>query len=272
MAKFRRALIEIGNVCNLRCAFCADSKRPPVLMSVENFEKAAKQVNEFAKVISLHLLGEPMLHPHFPEILSVSSKLNLKINLVSNGSLIYRYPAEVWSEKCLKQVTISAQSLSCYSYAERFIKLDEYINFAKTYSDKFKVSFRLRGPIGGGFITEISDYLIKAFNKTGAWDGSPYSLSERVFMNHGDIFKWRNNELRNVHCLGLKHHFGVLSDGTVVPCCADYDGFMKLGNIFEKPLVEILNSKKTKKMREAIEGKNGELPEYCKHCGFEMPS
>ena len=271
MARFRRALIEIGNVCNLRCSFCAESHRPPVFMSVGNFERTAAQVKKFARVVSLHLLGEPLLHPQFAEIIETAERLHLEINLVTNGTLSSKYGDEVWGRKCFRQVTFSTQSLSCFGTDKRAAKVHEYAEFARRNSARFKVSFRLRGNLNGAFVKEISSVFMKEFGYDVEWNGNPFSLSERIFLNHGEIFSWRGGRPQQAPCLGLRHHFGILSDGTVVPCCADYDGAMAMGNVFEKPLAEILDSPRTLELRRAIEGKNGPLPEYCRGCGFIMP-
>lgn len=277
MAKFRRALIEIGNVCNLSCPFCANSKRPKRFLSVQEFEHIAAQVNCFAKVISLHLLGEPLMHPDFPNIIAAAERLGLRINLVTNGSLASSYGDEVWGRGCFSQVTISAQSLVCFDEDERSRRIAEYAEFAKRNCRRFKVSFRLRGAIDSQFVRSVSQQIMRQFRNDGLcgiapeWDGSPTELSERIFLNHGEIFEWRGKRPEQSPCLGLRHHFGVLSDGTVVPCCADYDGAMPLGNVFETPLADILNSSNTLKMRRAIEGLDGNMPEYCRGCGFLMP-
>ena len=271
MARFRRALIEIGNACNLHCSFCAESRRPAVFMSAGNFVKAAAQAKEFAKVISLHLLGEPLLHPQFAEIIAAAEKLRLEINLVTNGTLSSKYCDDVWGRKCFRQVTFSTQSLSCFSHDERAAKVLEYAEFARRNSSRFKVSFRLRGNLKSDFVKEISSMFMKEFGHNEKWRGEPFSLAERIFLNHGEIFSWRGGRPQQAPCLGLRHHFGILSDGTVVPCCADYDGAMAMGNVFEKPLAEILNSPHTLELRRAIEGKSGKTPEYCRGCGFLMP-
>jgi len=271
MAKFRRALIEIGNVCNLRCPFCAESRRAPLFMSVDNFRLAAKQVRGFARVISLHLLGEPTMHPEFPAVIAAASELGLRVNLVTNGSMAYRFGDEVWKQKCLDQVTVSVQSLSCFSGRERELRLAALIDFAKRRSGDVRVSFRLRGALDGPFVRGISREIMKAFGKSGDWDGAGLVLAVGVFLNHGEIFDWRGGRKSNFPpCLGLRHHFGVLADGTVVPCCADYDGAMPLGNLFVTPLSDILSSERAVSLRRNIE--KGNMPEYCRGCGFTMPS
>ena len=187
--------------------------------------------------------------------------------------MVCKYGNDVWRRKCFRQVTISAHSLICFGEEERKGKIEEYALFAKKYSSRFKVSFRLRGSLDSVFVRSVSSGIMKMFgdNSGNVWDGRPHVLAERIFLNHGEIFSWRGARPEQSPCLGLRHHFGILSDGTVVPCCADYDGTMAMGNVFAAPLAEILNSKSALELRRSIEGKAGNIPAYCRNCGFMMP-
>lgn len=44
------------------------------------------------------------------------------------------------------------------------------------------------------------------------------------------------------YCSALSDHFAILCNGDLVYCCRDYDGKTVAGNVFEKPIVNILNS------------------------------
>ena len=68
----------------------------------------------------------------------------------------------------------------------------------------------------------------------------------------------------------MRDHLAILVDGTVVPCCLDYDGVLALGNIKEKPLAEILGSPAALALKESIAG-NTPMPAYCATCGFIAP-
>ena len=91
---FRHSFIEITNSCNLACGFCARSCRPKAVMPLELFRSAAEQTGRISEVVSLHVLGEPLTHPDFPELLSICSALGLKINLVTDAAqaCFYRLP------------------------------------------------------------------------------------------------------------------------------------------------------------------------------------
>ena len=84
---------------------------------------------------------------------------------------------------------------------------------------------------------------------TGCVDLSAQELGE----NHG--------------CYGLRDQVGVLSDGTVVPCCLDHNGDIRLGNIYEQPIEEILNSPRAKAMVEGFSCRKA-AEELCRKCGY----
>ena len=68
-------------------------------------------------------------------------------------------------------------------------------------------------------------------------------------------------------CHALRKQIGVLSDGTVVPCCMDTSGVMGLGNLFTQELSEILASKRAVAMKKGFE--RGEFTEkLCQQCEF----
>jgi radical SAM protein with 4Fe4S-binding SPASM domain len=70
-----------------------------------------------------------------------------------------------------------------------------------------------------------------------------------------------------VFCYGLGDHFGILSDGTVIPCCLDSDGVIALGNVFDTPIDKILSSERAVKIREGFKKRLG-TEDLCKRCGY----
>ena len=73
----------------------------------------------------------------------------------------------------------------------------------------------------------------------------------------------------SVFCYGLRDQFGVLSDGSVVPCCLDHDGDITLGNILDTDasLEEILSSERAQKIKNGFTRRYAS-EELCRRCGY----
>ncbi|MEI7480851.1 MAG: radical SAM/SPASM domain-containing protein [Elusimicrobiota bacterium] len=271
---FRRAFIEITNECNLSCGFCAVSSRPAVCMAPGAFEDIAVQVKPFARVISLHVLGEPFMHPRFPEILNICSRLGLSVNLVTNGTLLDKFGPAVFAERCLVQVSFSLHALAALPSGIRAEKLRRLTEFAAVKPDRLIVGFRLRGVMDDPFVKEASDFVLNSFpgRVNPEEHGRAVTLRDNVYLNFGELFDWpgRGPGKTNKGCLGLRHHFAILSTGEVVPCCADHDGRLAIGNINKKPLADILSGPAVPILRDSIAGHTA-MPSYCATCGFSAP-
>nr|WP_269091542.1 SPASM domain-containing protein [Aliarcobacter butzleri] len=65
----------------------------------------------------------------------------------------------------------------------------------------------------------------------------------------------------------MDSHFGVLSNGDVVPCCLDKDAIINLGNIEDNSLKNILTSKRVKDIQNGFK-KNILVEELCQKCEY----
>ena len=243
-------------------------------MSVENFAAVAAQVRPLAAVVSLHVLGEPFMHPRLPEILGVCSRLGLSVNLVTNGTLLDKFGPGIFNEPCLIQVSFSLHALAALPAALRPEKLRRCVEFAANKPARLIVGFRLRGNSGDTFVGKTAEHLFMAFSADGMAGSKSraITLRDKVFLNLGGLFDWpgQGKGKEKAGCLGLRHHFAVLCGGEVVPCCADHAGALTIGNVNKNPLAEILGSPAAVRIRESIAAKTP-MPAYCATCGFSAP-
>ena len=98
------------------------------------------------------------------------------------------------------------------------------------------------------------------------------SLNEKVYISFADVFEWPiNTENKEKHsvkfCYGLRSHFGILCDGTVVACCLDSEGKLALGNIFKNNISDILNSPRAQNIYKGFTDRNT-TEEFCKTCTY----
>lgn len=269
-----KAYLEIINVCNLSCSFCHGTKREPKFISEEEFTIAAKRLKPFAEYLYFHLLGEPLLHPDLAEFFEIAGDLGFKVNITTNGTLLKEKGDILLNAKPLKKVSIS---LHCYEVNSIGVSLDEYLSvcfdFCKKCAENGIVAV-MRLWNQGGFDSLNSEILAKMHSAfDGEWKNqrSGYKLQEYVFLEWGELFDWPDKDAEEIgsnhSCYGLRDQVGVLVDGTVVPCCLDAEGDIKLGNIFEQELSEILSSERAENLKKSFQTRNV-TENLCRRCGY----
>ncbi|MBR8842411.1 radical SAM protein [Pseudoalteromonas sp. JC3] len=90
MPPYRKALIQITEKCNLKCAHCFVSARKygDTIPYVDIKNKILPQLIK-SNVISVSLTGgEPMIHPEINKIIKLFIENNIKVTLCTNGTLI----------------------------------------------------------------------------------------------------------------------------------------------------------------------------------------
>lgn len=82
-------------------------------------------------------------------------------------------------------------------------------------------------------------------HRPGRWQ--IISVDPRLALETFPLDSWGNVEIQDVipaqfgTCNGASKQAGILYDGTVVPCCKDYEGLIPLGNVNQHSLSEILD-------------------------------
>ncbi len=269
-----KAFLEITNACNLSCSFCHGTKRPIRYISREEFTRAATELRGFADYLYFHLMGEPLLHPDLPAFFEIAGGLGFKVILTTNGTLLKKRTDVLLSAPSLFKVSVSLHSYEANTLSitpEQY--LDECFDFCERASAKGIVSVMRLWNIGGedSLNAQILDRMHARFPEEWRTIFSGYKIRHKLFLEWGEKFEWPDPEADycgDSHtCFGLVDQIGVLSDGTVVPCCLDADGVIALGNLFETPLSDILSCKRAVRMRRAFAKRSITEP-LCQRCGF----
>jgi radical SAM protein with 4Fe4S-binding SPASM domain len=96
-------------------------------------------------------------------------------------------------------------------------------------------------------------------------------LEGRVYLHLDSRFEWPSLEspLRSERgtCHALSNHFGIHADGSLVACCLDERGSLRLGDCNDQPIEEILNSPRALAMKVGFE-RHQLVEELCKRCDF----
>ncbi len=271
--RFRKVYLEIGNVCNLHCSFCPGTKRPPRILSPEEFRLLAAKLRPFTEYLYFHLMGEPLLHPQLETLLAEAEGLSYKVMITTNGTLLPARGQILLDSAAVHKVNLSLQSFEANSVGELQSYLRGCVDFVRQASAKgILCEFRLWNHGGlDARNAEILQFLHKAFPDPWTESRNGQKLAECVWLDPGERFDWPELELDELRssgfCYGLRDQIGVLSDGTVVPCCLDHDGDIPLGNLFSHDLDEILQSPRARAIYEGFSGRKLVEP-LCRRCGY----
>ena len=279
--KFKRVYLEISNICNVQCSFCPVVEKDKKLMDLTEFEDILKQVAPLTEIVCLHLMGEPLAHPKFLQILEICETYNTQIDLTTNGILIKRYSEQIVHSKCIRQVNFSLQA-----FKDNFPNKDitpyltpifEFVKLAQTVKPLLYTNFRLWNQDSNDSDNEevfqkIEKYFDITINRNievGAIKSK--NIWNRLYLHFDSRFEWPSMLLPHQgaqgRCHGSVNHIGIHADGSVVPCCLDKNAVINLGNVKEQSLKDILNSDRFQTMRSGF--MNGVLvEELCKHCTF----
>lgn len=275
-----KAYVEITNICNLKCSFCPGTKRKKEYISLEKFEVILKKLQGKIEYLYLHLMGEPLLHPNFKDILSVCEKYGFKVIITTNGTLLNTQNAkEILASKAIYKVSVSVHSFEANTEK---ITIDEYLNsvfnFLKLSSKNGILSVMRLWNLDGENTTglnELNEYILskmhEAFSDDWVKVRSGFRLQDKTYLEWGEKFDWPDSTIEDIgsfgYCYGVHSQIGVLVDGTVVPCCLDHDGEIPLGNLLTQEFDDIMSSERAVNIREGFFNRKLIEP-LCKKCGY----
>lgn len=269
MAVYARAYVEVTNICNMHCSFCHGHSRQARQLTREEFSHILTQLQGQTQYIYYHLMGEPLTHPLLPEFIRMAGQQGFYSMLTTNGTLLQKQ-GQALLEAGVHKVSISIHSFEKGTQQAQWQYLSQVAEFAEAAAEKgVIVCLRLwnRGHETGS-PEEILRQLLP-----GDWQENTrgYRVRDKLFLEWGDRFGWpdKDNDIQDGApvCYGMRNQFGILSDGTVVPCCLDSEGAIGLGNVFRTPLAEILGSPRAKAIAEGFQ-KGIAVEDLCRRCPY----
>lgn len=268
---YSRVYIEITNTCNKNCSFCPGTERKPKRLDERELSFILDKLSGYTEHVYFHVMGEPLSHPGLIGFIKLASERGFKTVITTNGSLLSRRAEELLSSGLYK-INVSLHSFED-SPEEQVRYLDGVLDFIRRAPDAGILTvLRLwnKGTDGGrnGYVIER---LRAEYGDGWATDGRGASLRDKLHLEYGERFDWpdiNGEDLGDaVFCHGLGDHFGILSDGTVIPCCLDRDGVIDLGNVFDSDLEDILSGERATAMRRGFEKKHA-AEELCRKCPY----
>lgn len=123
--------VELTTHCNLKCPFCPskDLKRPRSFMSLDLASEVFGKIGRYYanydstsgyldlnRMVFLHVMGEPLLHPHFVECVQIAKDAGLEPALFTNATFLNKKNRDKLFAAGLKHVTLSINATSQAGY------------------------------------------------------------------------------------------------------------------------------------------------------------
>lgn len=264
--------IEPTNRCNFKCKMCARQSINPSNkdMSYGAYTSLVDQMKS-VKYLMLSGFGEPLLHPAFIKMVSYAKGGGMKVETITNGSLITKEYAEMIVKSGLDTIFISMHTTSPKIYKNitgseylRVLKGLESVVWAKKRlksktprvvinSVVMKSNLnKLRGLVWlvGKYGNRVVDVNFKSQTTYGfgVGKGLKIDFDADILAELKDIgriadvnvnFSVKDSNNRN--CWRIWFGGFIDCDGELYPCCNFYNA-PKMGNVFRDGLDECWNS------------------------------
>lgn len=254
-------------------------------MDLDLFQKIIPQVAPLTDMVCFHLMGDPLVHPNLKEMIEICEQHQTKIFFVTNGVLMKPLHHELLTRRIFHQV-----NFSLHSFFDNHPGKDPttYLNKIFSWTDQalssnpdLYINFRLwnlqdiRGQATENqkMLTEIEQHFQVQIDpeKVNLRKNKSYPIKGRLYLHFDSEFTWPSLDLpilgKTGTCYGLGNHFGILADGTVVPCCLDKEAAIPLGSLQTQDLQTILSNDRTLKIIQGF--KNNQLVEnLCQRCQY----
>lgn len=254
------------------------------MMTLEMFRSVISQVAPLTDQVTLHLMGDPLVHPKLSEFIDVCEEFQVPIFLVTNGVLMNTLKEDLLLRPILRQVNFSLHSFhDNYGDKDPTIYLGKIFRFTERAfieRPELYINYRLWNldePLGVGLqnrsmLERVCTHFNFEFDQNiDVRRNKSVRIKNRLHLHFDTEFTWPALDLpilgERGTCYGLSSHFGILADGTVVPCCLDKEGKIPLGNVKEHAIQSILDNERSQKILKGF--KNNKLIEnLCQRCQY----
>jgi MoaA/NifB/PqqE/SkfB family radical SAM enzyme len=284
--------IEVTGFCNLKCRFCAYQKKktPKVRMSNDVFANCVEQAVQmgFTEFHLTPVTGDVFMDRHLfdkldflenhPKVESYAFFTNFTIpdrhaiRQLMGLNKLTRLTISVYGHDLDSFMAITQSNEKVYQ------RLIDHLQFLLDNLDRcacaLEIGWRSYHKIPRGLHSEITGLLdqfktrgikvrkSQVYNNWGGYVTGEDVKGLDIDINSGASYK-------KGACAMLFNSIMAMADGTVNGCpCRDVDASLKIGDLHQQPLVEILSRRNQAYMQLIEEHQNGHYPLVCKNCDF----
>lgn len=258
--KLTSLIIEPTNVCNLNCCICPANnrmKRKRGYMSLELFQKTVDGA-ESLEHLCLHNWGEPLLNRDIFKMIGFAHNKGIQyIVFNTNGTLLDDNTVNRILDSPLNILRISIDGNPDTYQQVRGI---DFSTVEKNILNLIKKRDKTNSALEIGIVMVVDEQTEK--------DTSAFY---NKWTNAADHIRFQPKLIHSKRTECCPELFGknygrmvVLWDGSVIPCCVDYDGKLQMGNVRRETVDSIWNGLAMKGLRK--KHLNKDFPDRCANC------
>lgn len=266
--------IEPTNLCNLRCVSCSAwrAHRAQGFMPLPLFKKIIDDASSIrVSEIRLWLHGEPLLHPHFGEMVAYIKQKGIAVHIITNGSALSgRKSREILSAGVnfmdIVRISVLGYSREVHELVMKGVQHDRVVKNIQNF-----VEARNQLGLSGPRISVVNydlpenmkerDIFVEFWSKKVDWVSVGSISQSFASFNTGN----GPTAIRTTTC-GDPEHMWVFWNGEVTRCGQDINGEYIFGNLEHQSITEVWNCQGLKDLRELHRQKRfAELP-MCGTC------
>jgi len=274
-----RMYIESTNVCNLSCVMCPNGtsrmKRRKGFMDFDLFSRIVEEMASHVEVTTLHIWGEPLLHPRLMDMISVCRANKISCEISTNATLLDKEKTESLLDSGLGAIYLCLDGMKAETYEQIRCRAD----FHHTRDNILwflarKVEKGVARPLVNVQIIEMKPTADEVRDFVEAWQ---IPGVDRINVKAFDTWGGQLEEISSLgvessgskpsryHCPNLWYHVHIYWDGTLVCCDRDFDALYPLGNVSEGVMRAWRGPAMVRLRKKHLEHKLDDVPS-CRNC------
>ena len=286
------ASIEPTTSCNLRCPECPTGmgslSRAKGNMDLDVFRKIIDKLSPDLIYLTLYFQGEPMLNPHFPEMVQMARKRNIFVATSTNGHFLNDENVNKIIKSGLSHLIISLDGLDQQTYEKYRVDGDFHTvieGIKRLVAAKKSMHSKLPFIELQFLVMRHNEHQVKQVKEFAGHLGVDtlslktaqvynFDADRTIIPTMKGKSRYRQlpdgswviaKKIRN-RCHRIWSSVVVTWDGKVVPCCYDKNADHQTGNLLEEPLSELWKNQLYNTFRKTVL-KNRSGIDICRNCG-----
>ena len=273
-----RMYLESTNVCNLQCVMCPTGlgmlTRAKGFMDYDLFTRIIDEMAPHVKTTTLHIWGEPLLHPRIYDMIAYCRRQGLHSEISTNATLLSADNSRKLLDAGLGAIYLCLDGAT----KETYERVRRRADFEQT-QENIRCFAQMKTERGDGPRVSVQIINIKPtadeieeFRRAWSIPGVD-RVHVKAFDSWGaqiaEINDLRSNSNgvalppQRYHCPNLWYHVHIYWDGTLVCCDRDFNALYPLGTVRDGVMKAWNGPKMVELRRKHLQGRLDGVPSCC---------